>query len=295
MTRLRGTLTALVTPFDRDGRPDEAQFRAHVRRQLDGGIEGLVPCGTTGEAATMTEGEQAQVIRWTVEEASGQVPVIAGVGSSSTAQSVALARGAVSAGASHLLLVTPPYNKPTVEGLIAHFAAVEAAADGLPIVFYNVPGRTALDADEEALAAVCDGVPSVVAVKEATGDLERACRIRERLGDRIALLSGDDFSLLPFYSVGGDGAISVLSNLMPRETVAIYRRYMAGDLAEARRLFYRSRQLTRTLFLQTNPVPVKMAMARLGWVDPQFRLPLVATGEADCEELYAALEILGLR
>ena len=294
MTLLKGTLTALITPFDAEGAPDEAAFRAHVQRQLAAGIEGLVPCGTTGEAATMSPAEQQQVIGWCVEEVAGQRPVVAGVGSSSTAESAVLAKNAAAAGASHLLLVTPPYNKPTPAGLIAHFQAVARAGGGLPIVFYNVPGRTALDADEETVAAVCAQVPEVVAIKEATGDLERACRIKERLGDTISLLSGDDFSLLPFYAAGGDGAISVVSNVMPAETVAVYRRLQAGDLLGAREAFYRTRSLTKPLFRPTNPIPVKMALAALGACEPHFRLPLVAGDAAEYGALYAAMRQLGL-
>ena len=294
MTSLKGTLTALITPFDADGSPHEEAFRAHVQTQLAAGIEGLVPCGTTGEAATLSATEQQDVIRWCVEEVAGTRPVVAGVGSSSTAESARLAQNAAAAGASHLLLVTPPYNKPTPAGLIAHFQAVAEASGGLPIVFYNVPGRTALDADDETVAAVCRAVPQVVAIKEATGDLERACRIKERLGDRISLLSGDDFSLLPFYSVGGDGAISVVSNVLPQDTVAVYRHLQTGDLDAARAAFFRTRILTKPLFAQTNPIPVKMALAALGVCRPHFRLPLVADSADSYAELHGALRDLGL-
>lgn len=294
MNRLQGTLTALVTPFDKEGALDEDAFRSHIQRQIAAGIEGLVPCGTTGEAATMSVAEQAQVIAWCVEEVAGRCPVVAGVGSSSTAESVTLAKNAAAAGASHLLLVTPPYNKPTPAGLVAHFKAVAEASGRRPIVFYNVPGRTAFDADESLIAAVCDEVPEVVAIKEATGDLERACRIKERFGDRIALLSGDDFSLLPFYSVGGDGAISVVSNVLPKETAAVYHEVQSQRLSRAQDAFFRTRILTKPLFHQTNPIPVKMALAALGRCQPSFRLPLVAGDAVEYSELYDALRRLGL-
>ncbi len=287
---LEGTYTALITPFDEQGEVDFQAFSSLVERQIAAGVDGLVPCGTTGESATMDAAEQAAVIAICVEVAAGRVPVIAGVGAMSTAMSATLAAGAAKAGADGLLLVTPPYNKPPVAGLIKHFQAVAEASGGRPIVFYNVPGRTAYDADVAAVSAVCQAVPSVVAIKEATGSIERATQLKATFGDRLALLSGDDFSLLPFYAVGGQGTISVVSNLLPRTTASIYRHFQAGDVAGAQQAFAAVRPLTRALFQTTNPIPVKMAAAALGWCKPQFRLPLVPLDEADQGQLVDVLK-----
>ena len=287
---LEGTYTALITPFTENGEIDFQAFSSLVERQIDAGIDGLVPCGTTGEAATMEPAEQAALIAVCVEVAAGRVPVIAGVGSMSTLQSAALAQAACSAGVDGLLLVTPPYNKPPQAGLVAHFKAVADAAQGRPIIFYNVPGRTAYDAGVDDLTAVCDAVPSVIGVKEATGDIERATRLTEHFGNGLALLSGDDFSLLPFYSVGGRGAVSVVSNILPQTTASIYRHVQRGDLEEARRAFVAIRPLTRQLFATTNPIPVKMAAALLGWCSPYFRLPLVPLDGQPLEQLEQALD-----
>jgi 4-hydroxy-tetrahydrodipicolinate synthase len=286
---LEGTFTALITPFSAAGEIDFQSLSSHIERQLDAGINGLVPCGTTGEAATMSAAEQAEVITVCVELAAGRVPVIAGVGAMATDRSCALAAAAVAAGADGLLLVTPPYNKPSRKGLIAHFEAVAAAAPGCPIVLYNVPGRTAFDADVDCVAAICAAVPSVIGIKEATGDMERAAQLQAHFGADLALLSGDDFSLLPFYAVGGRGAISVVSNIMPRLTAAVYQELCAGDLAAAQRAYRRLRPLCAELFATVNPVPVKMSASILGWCEPNFRLPLVAMDDAECTALRAAL------
>ena len=286
---LEGTYTALITPFSADGQIDFQAFASLVERQIAAGIDGLVPCGTTGESATMDAADQAAVIAVCVEVAAGRVPVIAGVGSMATATSATLAAAASAAGADGLLLVTPPYNKPPVSGLIAHFKAVAEAGGGRPIVFYNVPGRTAFDAGVDVVQAVCSAVPSVIAIKEATGSIERAAQLKARFGGDLALLSGDDFSLLPFYSVGGQGAISVVSNILPRTTNAIYRHLKGGDLDAARAAYAAIRPLTAELFSATNPIPVKMAAASLGWCEPVFRLPLTPLKQSEMNGLQAAL------
>ncbi|MDE0881688.1 MAG: 4-hydroxy-tetrahydrodipicolinate synthase [Myxococcota bacterium] len=286
---LNGTYTALITPFDSAGGVDFQAFSSLVERQIASGIDGLVPCGTTGEASTLDAIEQAEVIAVCVEIAAGRVPVIAGVGSMSTAVSCRLAGAAAEAGADALLLVTPPYNKPTQAGLVAHFKKVAEAGGGRPLVFYNVPGRTALDAGVDCVAAVCAAVPEVIGIKEATGSVERAAQIKARFGDSLALLSGDDFTLLPFYSVGGQGCISVVSNLLPTTTCSIYRHLQAGDLPSAQRAFMAIRPLVAELFSCSNPIPVKMAAAKLGFCEAQFRLPLLAPGDDELSGLYAAL------
>ena len=289
-SNLEGTYTALITPFDDKGQIDFQALASLIERQIDAGIDGLVPCGTTGESATMDAAEQASVIAICVEIAAGRVPVIAGVGSMASATSATLAAAASTAGADGLLLVTPPYNKPPLAGLIAHFQAVADAGGGRPIIFYNVPGRTAYDADVDTVAAVCSAVPSVIAIKEATGSIERAAQLQARFGDDLALLSGDDFSLLPFYSVGGQGTISVVSNILPRTTAAIYRRLQKNDLAGAQAAYAAIRPLTAELFATTNPIPVKMAAASLGLCAANFRLPLMPLGAAEMGGLRAALE-----
>ena len=286
---LNGTYTALITPFNSMGGVDFQAFSSLVERQIASGIDGLVPCGTTGEASTLDATEQAEVIAVCVEIAAGRVPVIAGVGSMSTAVSCQLAGAAAEAGADALLLVTPPYNKPTQAGLVAHFKKVAEAGGGRPLVFYNVPGRTAFDAGVDCIAAVCAAVPEVIAVKEATGSVERAAQLHARFGDSLALLSGDDFTLLPFYSVGGQGCISVVSNILPTTTAAIYKHLSGGDLAAAQRAFSAIRPLVAELFSCSNPIPVKMAAAKLGFCEPQFRLPLLAPAERELTGLYAAL------
>jgi len=287
---LEGTYTALITPFTDDGQVDFQAFSALVERQIEAGIDGLVPCGTTGESATMAPAEQAAVIAVCVEVAAGRVPVIAGVGSMSTSVSAMLAAGASAAGADGLLLVTPPYNKPPQAGLVAHFQVVAEAGGGKPLVFYNVPGRTAYDAGVEDITAVVKAVPSIIGVKEATGSIERATQLKEAFSDRLALLSGDDFSLLPFYSVGGRGAISVVSNILPQTTASIYRSFKAGDIDAAQKAFAAIRPLSSELFASTNPIPVKMAAAALGWCEPHFRLPLVPLESAEYNALCSVLE-----
>jgi 4-hydroxy-tetrahydrodipicolinate synthase len=286
---LEGTYTALITPFTADGQIDFQALSSLVERQIAAGIDGLVPCGTTGESATMDAAEQASVIAICVEVAAGRVPVIAGVGSMATATSATLAAAASAAGADGLLLVTPPYNKPPLSGLIAHFKAVAEAGGGRPIVFYNVPGRTAFDADVDTVQAICSAVPSVIAIKEATGSIERATQLKERFGDDLVLLSGDDFSLLPFYSVGGRGTISVVANILPRTTAAIYRGVKNGDLESAGAAYAAIRPLTAELFTTTNPIPVKMAAASLGWCEAHFRLPLTPLSAPEMTGLKAAL------
>ena len=285
--RLEGTMTALVTPFDAHGKFDSLTFAALVERQIAAGIDGLVPCGTTGEAATLTAEEQSDVISTCVRAAAGRVPVIAGVGSSDTRVATELAAAAAAAGADALLLVTPPYNKPTPTGLVAHFGAVAQAGGGRPIVFYNVPGRTAYDATPAVIAQVAAAVPEVISVKEATGSMERAAQCIEQFGDRLTTLSGDDFSLLPFYALGGHGCISVLANLAPERCVALRAAAGAGDFEKARQIHYALRPLTAALFASTNPIPVKMAAAKMGLCGGGMRLPLVPLD--DPSGLYSAL------
>jgi 4-hydroxy-tetrahydrodipicolinate synthase len=287
-----GVLTALVTPF-RDGAVDEATFRALVRRQLDAGIDGLVPCGTTGESATLAPDEHEAVIRWTVEEAAGQVPVLAGVGSNCTRTTLENSARAKRAGAQGLLVTAPYYNKPTQEGLFQHFSAVAAAEPDLEVCVYDVPGRTGVKVAPvtiERLAAV----DNITSVKDATGDMAHAAEVVRRVGDGLALLSGDDFTTFPHVMVGGVGAISVASNLMPARMVAMVKAARAGDLATARAENASLQPFFASLFMQTNPLPVKTGLAHLGLCAEEFRLPLCPMDAGPRADFVAGLADVGL-
>lgn len=269
--KFEGALTALVTPLRGDGIDIEALERL-VEEQIAGGIDGLVPCGTTGESPTLTHAEHLQVVEIVVRTARGRVPVLAGAGSNSTREACDLARACKALGADGTLQITPYYNKPSQSGLVAHFSAV-AEASGLPMVLYNVPSRTGCDLEPSTLAQLSQD-PLVVGVKEATGDMVRACRIRELCGDEFSLLSGDDFTVLPFLAVGGNGVISVGSNLYPRLFSSLCRAAAEGRWDEARALHYRQLPLSRALFSGTSPEPVKAAMAMRGKIESTIRLPL---------------------
>jgi 4-hydroxy-tetrahydrodipicolinate synthase len=286
-----GAITALVTPLSGD-RIDEDALRRHVDEQIAGGIDGLVPCGTTGESPTLSPEEQARVIRIVVEQARRRVPVIAGAGSNATAHAAALARAAREAGADGLLVVTPYYNRPTQEGLVAHFRAV-IDAGRLPTVLYNVPGRTGCDLLPETIARLV-AVPEIVAVKEATGSVTRAQDIIARVGDRIAVLSGDDFTCFPLYTVGARGVISVTANVVPALMAEQWDAAKAGDWERARHLHYRLLPLHTALFLEANPIPVKAAMHLVGKLGPEIRLPLTPLAPPNVEKLRAALRAEGL-
>ncbi|WPB79160.1 4-hydroxy-tetrahydrodipicolinate synthase [Archangium violaceum] len=293
MRTFEGSMTALATPF-REGAFDEASFRALVRQQIAGGTNVLIPMGTTGEAVTMSAEERFRAIRVAVEEAAGRVPVVAGAGSNSTAETVANVRSAREAGATGTLIVTPYYNKPTQAGLVEHFRAVAKAHPGFPIIAYNVPGRTGVDLLPETALRLCDEVPEVVAIKEATGNMPRAVDLVEKCGDRLTLLSGDDFTVLPFIACGGKGVISVSSNVAPRMMADLVAAARAGELAKARELQVRMNELHRLLFIESNPIPVKWALHKMGLFGPELRLPLVPMSEPNAKKLEAELRKLGL-
>lgn len=279
-----GTITALVTPF-RDGSLDLARLAAQVERQIAAGVDGVVPVGTTGESPTLTHDEHRRVVDEVIRLVDGRVKVLAGTGSNATREAVAMTRHAAEAGADGALVVTPYYNKPTQEGLRRHF---EAVADvGLPVVLYNIPGRTSVAlsiATIEALAAH----PSIVAIKEATGVLDVASEIAVRTN--LAILSGDDSLTLPILSVGGCGVVSVLSNLAPRLVVAMVRAARSGDAAAARALHLRLFPVCRALFIETNPIPIKTAMALRGLDSGELRLPLCAMDAKHRDMLVAAID-----
>ncbi len=291
MAKFRGAYTALITPM-RDDEVDDEALRELVEAQITAGIDGLVPCGTTGEAATLSLAEQLHVIDVVVQATRGRVPVLAGAGSNNTRTAIDTTRACHELGVDGTLQVTPYYSKPPRAGLLAHFRAIADAAP-LPIVLYNIPGRTASDMNAELVAELAEH-PRIVGIKEATGDMARASRVRELCGPDFDLLSGDDFSLLPFLAAGGDGVISVVSNVIPGTIADLCRAARDGDWHEAQRLHTLHLPLTRALFTTANPIPVKAAMAMLGRCQDDVRLPLLAL-DADAPErapLRAALNKL---
>ena len=283
---LEGAHTALATPF-RNGALDLAAYRAHCERQIDAGVQGLVPCGTTGETPTLTSDEWATCIQTTVAVADGRVPVTAGCGTNNTASTVVNIRTAKALGADAALVVLPYYNKPPQSGLLAHIEA--ACAEGLPVVVYHVPGRTGQHVAPEDLAALCN-IDGVIAVKEATGDMAHADALR--LASTVTLLSGDDFTLLPFISLGGAGCISVLSNVVPGATVALVRAAQRGETQRARELQATLLPIVQWLFHTANPVPCKALMAAMGWCTDQVRLPLTACADTVPAELLEQIRRL---
>lgn len=288
---LRGSMVAIVTPF-REGRVDEAALRDLVRFHLHSGTDAIVPCGTTGESATLSHEEHQRVVEVVLEAAEGRVPVIAGTGSNSTAEALRLTKHAERAGATAALLITPYYNRPTQEGLYRHFRAIAEEVD-LPLILYNVPGRTGVNLLPETVARLSE-LPNVVGIKEASGSLRQASEIVELCGPDFCLLSGDDFLTLPILSVGGRGVISVTANVAPARVAEMCRAFEAGELERARRLHYELLPLTRALFLETNPIPVKTALGLMGRIDPELRLPLCPMSPANRERLAEALRRAGL-
>ncbi len=282
----RGLLTALATPF-RDGVIDEAAFRAQVRRQIEAGVDGLVPCGTTGEAPTLSAFEQRTLIRWTLEEAQGR-PVLAGIGSNSTALAIENARAAAALGVRGVLATAPYYNKPTQEGLFRHFEAIARAIPDVEVCVYDVPGRSVVRVAPSTLERLC-AVPNITTVKDATGDLAHLAEVLRRTGDRLTMLSGDDFTVLPFLATGGHGAVSVASNVDPRRMKRLVDATLAGDLDEARALNLALFPLFGALFSASNPIPLKAALHALGLAHDELRLPLCPL---DGEKRPALLETL---
>ena len=291
---LRGCGTALVTPFAADGRVDEARMRALVERQLAGGVKLLVPCGTTGEAMTMTPEEQTRVMRIAVETARGRARVLAGVGSNSTAVTVERARAARAAGVDGVLVVAPYYNKPTQAGLIAHFKAVADGVAGLPVVLYNVPGRTSSDIQAPTVLTLAREVETIAGIKEASNDLTQIMAILRERPQGFRVLSGDDAVTLPLIALGADGIISVVSNEVPDLMARMADLALQGNWTAARELHYRLLPLMEANFIESNPGPVKAAMALMGLLEDQLRLPLVPVQEKTRARLREVLQELGV-
>ena len=287
-----GVGTALITPFTRSGAVDEAAVKRLAKRQIDAGVHFLVPCGTTGETPTLTDAERRRVVELVVEEANGKVPVVAGAGGYDTKEVVHAAREMHEAGADGLLSVTPYYNKPTPEGLFQHFSAV-ADATPLPIVLYNVPGRTGCNVDAATLAKLAT-IPHIVAVKEASGNIQQMVEICAAVSADFLVLSGDDALTLPLMAVGGRGIISVASNEIPAEMVQMVEAAARGDFAAARKIHTRILPLMLGNFVESNPGPVKFAMAAMGLCEEVFRLPMVSPRPASQQKILGILKNLGL-
>lgn len=287
----QGVFTALVTPF-KDGRVDDSALGDLIEFQISQGVDGVVPCGTTGESATLSHAEHRHVIDFCVQKVDGRVQVIAGTGSNATTETIELTRFAKDVGASGALLITPYYNKPTQEGLFRHFEAVANAVE-MPLILYNVPGRTSLDMKPETVVRLSH-VPHIVAIKEATADMERASVLLQQIHGSMVLLSGDDATFLPFLAVGGQGIISVTANIAPAQMVALWRHWQQGDVGAARQVHAQLLDVARLLFCETNPIPVKAAVAMMGMCGPELRLPLTSLSESYHEPLRQAMQCLGL-
>jgi 4-hydroxy-tetrahydrodipicolinate synthase len=288
----RGAYTALVTPF-RDDRFDEAAFTRLLEEQIAAGIAGVIPVGTTGESATLDMAEHLRVIELCVQVVKGRIPVFAGTGSNATAEAIYLTLEAEKRGVDGFLVVTPYYNKPSQAGLIAHYAKI-AGSTRLPVIAYSVPGRTGIEISVDAMVTLARQCPNINAIKEAGGSIERFSQLRQALPDGVAILSGDDSMTLPALAVGAVGVISVASNFVPREIVSLVDTFLEGRAAEAEKLHRRLYPIMRDLFIEANPVPVKTAMARAGWMTADVRLPLVPLQETSRAKLEGTLKALGL-
>ena len=269
-----GIYVAIPTPF-KNGKVDEEALRGHIEFLIENGVNGIVPCGTTGESATLSYEEHEEVIAITIGQCKGRVKVIAGTGSNSTEEAIRLTKFAEEVEADGALLITPYYNKPNQEGLYLHFKAV-AEAVSIPVVLYNVPGRTGVNMLPETAARLAE-VESIVAIKEATGNTNVATEIVNLCGDRITVLSGDDLTFFPLLSVGAKGVISVTANVVPDKMVEMYRKFVEGDIKGAMELHHWLYPLSKVLFIDTNPIPVKTALSFMGKMEKEFRLPLCPT------------------
>ncbi len=290
--RFRGCGTALVTPFRRDLSLDEPALRRLVRRQVEAGIHFLVPCGTTGENPTLTRREHLRVVEITLEEASGKVPVLAGAGGYNTSEVIELAREIEAMGADGILSVTPYYNKPTPEGLYQHFKAI-AGAVRLPIVVYNVPGRTGTNIDPPTLVRL-SAIDTVIGVKEASGNIAQMAALCHAVPESFDVLSGDDAVTLPLMALGGRGVISVVSNEIPAEMARLATLCLEGQFTQAREIHRRYLPLMEVNFVESNPGPVKAALALMGLIEPVYRLPMVAPQPASLARIEKVLESLSL-
>jgi len=288
---IKGSIVAIVTPFNK-GRFDEEAFSRLIEWHISKGTNAIVPCGTTGESATLDYEEHYRVIEVAIKVVNRRVPVIAGTGANSTDETIMITKRAKELGADAALLVAPYYNKPTQEGLYRHYKAVAEAVD-IPIILYNVPGRTGVNVLPTTVARLSE-IKNIVAIKEATGDMKQVSEVIRLCGDRITVLSGDDFTTLPLLALGGKGVISVTANIAPHEVSEMCRLWEEGNIEEARRLHYRLEPLNQAMFIETNPIPVKTALAMMGKIKEEFRLPLCEMSELNKERLRKTLSESGL-
>jgi 4-hydroxy-tetrahydrodipicolinate synthase len=286
-----GIMTALVTPF-RDGAVDETALRALIERQIEAEVTGVVPCGSTGESATLSHLEHQRVVEITVEAVAGRIAVVAGTGSNSTREAIELTSHARDAGADGALLLSPYYNKPTQDGIYRHYSEISSAC-GFPLIVYNIPGRTASNIAPETLARIAQ-LEHVVGVKESCGNLDQIAHVVAQCPADFVVLSGDDDLTLPLLSVGGKGCISTTANVVPRRMRALYDAWSAGDAKRAREIHFQLLPLFDVLFCETNPIPVKAALELLGWIDGEIRLPLTPLTQPNRERLRVVLKDLGV-
>ena len=288
----KGSIVAIVTPF-RNGKVDEDKLRDLIDFQIKNGTSGIVPCGTTGESATLTFDEHEQVIEITIQQANKRVPVIAGTGSNSTEEAIMLTKQAASAGADASLQVSPYYNRPTQSGLYKHFRAI-AQSVKIPIILYNIAGRTGVNIEPETIARLACDCKNIVAVKEASGSLDQMSRIKALCPPSFQLISGDDSLTLPVLSIGGIGIISVVANIVPRDVANLVSAFQKGNIKKAQSLHYKLLPLIKAVFIETNPIPVKTAMGLLGMCESDLRLPMCAMLPENLEKLKKALRNYGL-
>jgi 4-hydroxy-tetrahydrodipicolinate synthase len=287
----KGSIVAIVTPFN-NGKVDEKALGNLIEWHIRQGTNAIVPCGTTGESATLDYEEHHEVIRFTVEKVRKRVPVIAGTGANSTDETIMITKEAKKSGADAALIVAPYYNKPTQEGLYRHYKAV-ARAVNMPIVLYNVPGRTAVNILPSTVARLAE-IKNIVALKEATGDMKQASEVIRLCGDKIAVLSGDDFTTLPLMALGGKGTISVSANVAPKLVSRMCALWLQGKYAEARKIHFQLEPLNASMFIETNPIPVKTALSLMGKIREEFRLPLCEMAPANKEKLKKVLKDMKL-
>lgn len=288
----RGSIVAIVTPFKK-GQVDIARFKELIEFQIKSGTQGIVPCGTTGESPTLTHEEHNLVVETCVATVKRRVPVIAGTGSNATAEAVALTRHAEKAGADGALVVTPYYNKPTQKGLYLHFKAV-AGSVKIPIILYNIEGRTARNIETDTVARLARDCKNIVGVKEASGNLQQIRDVRRTCGDKFLVFSGDDALTLPVLEIGGVGVISVVANIIPKDVVALITAFNSGNKSRASEINDKMIPLIKAIFIETNPIPVKKALELLGMCSSEMRLPLCDMEDANVEKLKAALHNYGL-
>lgn len=287
-----GSIVALVTPF-KNGKVDEEKLRDLIEFQIKNGASGIVPCGTTGESATLSFKEHDRVIEIAVEQVRKRIPVIAGTGSNSTEEAIMLTKHAAGVGSDASLQVSPYYNRPTQKGLYEHFKRIADSVE-IPIVLYNIASRTGVNIEPETIARLAGECKNIVGVKEASGSLDQMSRIKQLCGNNFDLISGDDSLTLPILSIGGTGIVSVVANIVPHDVANLVLEFQKGNIKEAQKMHYKLLPLIKAMFIETNPIPLKTAMGLLGMCEPDLRLPLCAMAQENLQKLKKALEDYGL-